>query len=115
MQKPQTFNDGLVKIYEVTNIAEPPLRPVEGLALKDSFRYKERTVGLQRYYSALQANVKVKYVLRTPRRRNISTQDIAIPNDGNQYRVVQIQYPEDIEPPVMDLTLEELKQAYDIT
>jgi hypothetical protein len=39
---------------------------------------------------------------------------VAIPNDGKQYRIIQVQYPEDMEPPVMDLTLEELLQDYDI-
>jgi len=38
----------------------------------------------------------------------VSTQDVAIPNDGRQYRIVQVQYPEDVQPPVMDLTLEEV-------
>lgn len=115
MQKPQTFNDGLVKIYEVTNIAEPPLRPVEGLVIKDSLRYKERTVGLSRTNIALQSGVTVAYVLRCQRKRSISTQDIAIPKDGKQYRITRIQYPEDIEPPVMDLELQEVVTAYDIT
>ena len=66
------------------------------------------------FFTALQANVRVNYVLRCPRLRDISTQDIAIPNDGKQYRIYQIQYPEDIDPPVMDMTLEELEAAYDI-
>jgi hypothetical protein len=56
--------------------------------------------------------VKIAYVLRCPRLREISTQDIAIPNDGKQYRIENVQYPEDIYPPVMDLTLEELTAVY---
>jgi hypothetical protein len=42
--------------------------------------------------------------------REVSTHDIAIPNDGKHYDIVQIQYPEDIEPPVMDLSLERIKE-----
>ena len=114
LKNTQTFNDGILKVYEVTNAARPGGMPVEGLAIKHTLRYKERTVGLNRYWTALQANVRVQYVLRCPRLRNVSAQDVAIPNDGKQYRIVQIQYPEDVDPPVMDLTLEELKQLNDI-
>jgi hypothetical protein len=62
-----------------------------------------------------QANVRVQVcVCAVSALRDVSTQDIAIPNDGKQYRIVEIQYPEDVDPPVMDLTFEEIKQCYDI-
>lgn len=112
--KPITFNDGVVKIYEVCNSAEAGGMPQQQLSIKANLRYKERTVGLQRHYQALQNNIKVKYVLRCPMLRTVSTQDIATPNDGHQYKIVLIQYPEDIEPAVMDLTLEEVKAKYEI-
>ena len=105
MKKTQTFNDGIVYIYDLTD---------NTLTLKRSLRYHERTVGLSRHYIAKQSQVKIAYVLRCPRLRDVSAQDIAIPNDGKQYRIEQIQYPEDIDPPVMDLTLEELTAYYDI-
>lgn len=113
-QKTQSFNDGVVAVYAVSNIAEPGGMPQEKLTPKRTLRYHERTVGLTRFYTALQANVKVKYVLRCPRIRDISAQDVAIPNDGKQYRISLIQYPEDVDPPVMDITLEELTAVYDI-
>lgn len=112
--KAQTFNDGIVSIYSVADISEPGGMPQEGLTLKRSLRYKERTVGISRFYSALQNNVNVSSVLRCPCLRNVSTQDIAIPNNGKQYAIRQIQYPEDIYPPVMDLTLERIEQTYAI-
>lgn len=114
LRNTQAFNDGIVKIYEVTNTAQDGGMPVECLALKQTLRYKERTVGLSRFWAAAQANVRVSYVLRCPRLRDVSAQDIAVPNDGKQYRIVLMQYPEDINPPVMDLTLEELNPVYDI-
>jgi len=103
----------------VGNIAPPGGMPKEGLTLKvSSLRYKERTVGMSRYWAAMQANVKIDMVIRVPyvpiKAKAISTQDIAIPIDGEQYRIVQIQKPEDIYPPVMDLSLERLVQKYDI-
>ena len=114
LKNTQTFNGGVVKIYEVTNTAPPGGMPVEGIALKQTLRYKERTVGLTRRNFARQDNVVIKYVLRCPRLRDVSAQDVAIPNDGKQYRIWDVQYPEDIYPPVMDLTLEEMEGAYDI-
>lgn len=113
-QKTQTFNDGVVKIYEVTNTTPPGGMPVEKLTPKQTLRYKERTVGLTRRNFARQDNVVIKYVLRCPRLRDVSAQDVAIPNDGKQYRIWNVQYPEDSDPPVMDITLEEMEGEYDI-
>lgn len=114
-KKPQTFNNGVANIYTVGNIAEPGNMPKEGLTLKvGPLRYKERTVGMGRYWAAMQAQARVDMVLRVQRVRDVSTQDVAIPNDGKQYEIKQIQYPEDIVPPVMDLSLERIDAKYDI-
>lgn len=110
----QTHNDGTVKIYSVGNIAVPPLMPKEGLIHKSTLRYKERTVGLQRTQVAMQDGVTISYVLRCPMRRDVSAQDVAVPNDGKQYRIRRVTYPEDISPPVMDLELSEVTTVYDI-
>lgn len=115
----QTFNDGVVNIYSANNIASPGEMPKEELKHKvGPIRYKERTVGMSRYWAAMQNNVKVDMVIRVPcapiRLETVSTQDIVIPIDGQQYKIVQIQKPEDIYPPVMDLSLERLVQKYDI-
>lgn len=111
--KAQTHNDGVVKIYKVANIAPPGGMPKKGLVLKETLRYKERTVGIKRYYAALQANVRIDYVLRCPRLQSVSSQDVAIPNDGMQYSIEQIQYPEDA-PLDMDLTLKGVAAQYDL-
>ena len=42
---------------------------------------------------------------------SVSTQDIAVV-DGVQYRILQVQFPEDAQTPVMDLTLERVEQVY---
>lgn len=110
----QTYNDGVVKIYTVTNSAPPGRLPVEVLTPKETLRYKERTVGNQRYNGAMQVGAQVEAVLRCPLRRSVSGQDIAIPNDGKQYQIRRVQYPEDAEPPVMDLELERVTQDYEL-
>lgn len=112
--KNQAFNDGIVKIYEVGNTSEPGGMPTEGLIYKQTLRYKERTVGLTRYYAAIKENVEVSAVIRCPQVRSVKANNIAILTDGEQYRIELVQYPEDIEPPVMDLTLEKVSDFYDV-
>lgn len=115
LKQNQTFNDGIANIYSVGNIAAPGGMPKDGLTLKlEKIRYKERTVGLNRYWAAMQTQARIDLVLRMPQLRNVSLHDVVTPVDGEQYRIVQIQYPEDVEPPVMDLSLQRLEVAYDI-
>lgn len=112
----QAFNDGVVNIYSVGNIAPAGNKPKEGLTIKvGPLHYEERTVGMGRYWTAMQAQVKIDLMIRVPPIRSVSTQDIAIPNDGQQYEIKQVQYPPDVYPPVMDLSLEKVKADYDIT
>lgn len=106
------MNDGVVKIYSVEDISEPGNMPKDGLTLKQTLRYKERTVGMGRFWTAHQAQARIDLLLRTHKLRDVSTQDIAIPNDGKQYRIVQVQYPEELD--VMDLSLERIEQEYEI-
>ncbi len=114
LPKTQTFNDGVANIYSVGNIAPPGGMPKDGLQLKvGCLRYKERTVGMSRYWAAMQTQARIDLVLRMPQLRNVLLHDVVIPTDGQQYKIVQIQYPEDVEPPVMDLSLQRLEVAYD--
>lgn len=106
MKKQQTFNDGIGKIYRLENVAKPGEAPEEKPVLKCSLRYRERTVGFKRYYTAMQADTKVSALIRCPRVRDVSEKDTAVLTDGKKYEISLIQYPEDEKPPVMDLTLE---------
>ena len=114
-QKIQSYNDGIANIYNVGNIAELGNLPEQELTLKvGSLCFEERTVGISRFYSALQDNVKIAQMIRTPRLESISPQDIVILSNGKQYEIKQIQYPKGIEPPSMDLSLERLVAEYDV-
>lgn len=107
--------DGLVSIYREENTAAPGDAPKVKPVKKGVLRYRRRTVGLNRYYTAGQANVRVDLLLRVPWMREVSVQDIAVPTlDGKPYRITLIQVPEDIAPPVMDLQLERLAGKYDL-
>lgn len=116
MQKlTQTFNDGVLTVYSVGNIASAGNKPKSSLILKlGGLRYEERVVGMSRFWSAMQAQAKVSQMLRVPRINTVSTQDVVIPVDGKQYKIVQIQYIQDVEPACMDLSLERVTADYDI-
>ena len=107
----QSFNDGLVAIYTVTDGAQPGRLPVPVLEKKLTLRYEERQLGIQRYYSARQNQVKIERVIRVPRTGRVSSQDVAVTEDGRQYRVDWVQSVRDVYPPSVDLTLAAVEQV----
>lgn len=110
-KKSQTFLDGLVRICAVENIAAPGDTPRDGLVLKERLCFDRRTLGLTRYYTAMQAHQRVDEVIRCPLRKTVSAQDVAV-IEGAQYSVQLVQRPKGAAPPVMDLTLTRLEQEY---
>jgi hypothetical protein len=113
--KPQTYSDGVVRIYDVSNDAEKGDMPVFILTEKEVLRYSEKSVGLIRYTGGLQDNVKIERLIRTQRRPGVSAQDFAVTNDGKVYKIVRVQYPDDPIPKAMDLSLERVEQRYEIS
>ena len=110
----QTFNDGVCAIYEIGNIAEAGNKPKEGLKTKISRApYERRKVGITRFYTAKQANVKVEDVLRIPYNDQISTQDVCMIGEI-QFAIKQVQHIYDTMPKSTDLTLQRLEDVYDI-
>ena len=117
-KKTQTFNDGVVNIYTVDDIATPGNKPKDGLKLPpkyEALHYEERIVGMGRFWTAKQDHVQIDRLIRVPRLENISSQDVAIPVDGKQYEIKQIQYVPDVEPPSMDLSLERVEAEYEFS
>lgn len=104
----QSFNDGVVDIYSVENKAEAGYKPVFDLSAKYKLRFNENRLGINRYYSALQNQIKVAKVIRV-NRLPITNQDIAIIDDV-QYRIDMVQAVEDVYPPCIDLTLVKIEQ-----
>ena len=112
-QRTQTYNDGVAVIYDVGKVAAPGNMPKEGLTFKvGPLGYDERTVGMSRFWAASQASVKISRLIRLPRLKSVSTQDILILDDGQQYGIKQLQYPDGVTPDSMDLSLERLEVAY---
>lgn len=110
----QRFSDGVVAVYSVENVAAPGLKPVEKLKIKVKLRYDEQRLGIQRYYSGRQNQVEIERVIRVQRTGKVSTQDVAITEDGHQYRVNMVQAAVDVYPACVDLTLARIDQNYEV-
>ena len=109
----QPFSSGVVRLYSVSDGGKPGERPREALTEKVKLCYEEQYLGLNRYYSGKQNQVKIDRVIRAPRHRGISSQDMARTEDGALYRINLVQPVIDVYPPSMDLTLCRIEQDYE--
>ena len=110
----QSYRDGVVRIYTVTDAAEPGYQPKPTPTLVETLFYAERRVGLQRYYTSRQAQVQVERVIRTQTRPSVNPQCIAVTEDGEQYGIDLVQQVADAYPASMDLTLTKIEQKYEV-
>ena len=108
----QSYNDGVVTVYSVENGGEAGDRPVEQLTKKLSLMYEERRAGIQRYYAAQQNQVKVERVIRcqNPGQGSVTSQDVAITEDGSRYEIHMVQIVPDVFPASIDVTLSAISQ-----
>lgn len=110
----QAYNDGRCAIYKVTNGGPAAGKPSPVLSmLYRNLRYAERTVGIKRYWEAHQHNAQIDKLIRAPRRPDISPQEIVELEDGVRYKIVQVQYIPDVNPPSMDLSLQRREETFD--
>lgn len=113
--KNQMFNDGLLSVYSLENTAAAGEMPSETPKLKVSgLRYENRTVGMSRFWQGKQLDVQIERLVRCPKISSVHALDVVKTEDGDQYNIVQVQYPTDIEPPCMDLSLECRKVKFDL-
>ena len=111
----QVFNDGLVTVYAVTDIAEPGYQPKPGLKKKLTLRYEEQRLGIQRLYSGRQNQVEIERVIRTPRAGDVNNQDVAVTEAGKQYRIDTVQSVQNVFPSSMDITLAKIEQRFEVS
>ena len=107
----QDFNDGIVRIYSVQDVAAPGYAPVERADFKVLLPYAERVVGIRRYYEARQNQTRVERVLRVQDTGLVSNLDQAMTEDLVTYRVDLVQHAPDVWPPSVDLTLVRYEQG----
>lgn len=112
----QQFNDGVCVIYSVENRGKPGGMRKEVLVKKmGPLRYEEKTVGANRFYTAMRSEQRIDMLIRVPRSAEISVIDVCVPIDGEQYRVRQVQRVEGVSPPTDALALERLGAGYDFS
>ena len=111
----QSYPDGMVCIYNTKNQAAPGKKPVMVTdQLRAKLPYAQKTVGAMRYYQGLEAGFRIDNKLRVPLRKTVTVDDVAITHDGVTYIIRQVQYPEDVSPPSMDLSLERTATTDDL-
>lgn len=86
-----TFDDGILTIYNTENIGEPGMKPEIGLVEKERFYYSFDTLGINRYYTALQAQQQIESVVNIPGWPEIAATDICALENGDQFRIVMRQ------------------------
>lgn len=109
----QSYNDGTVKIYSVSDSAPPGYQPKKKLQLRFTLQYEERALGITRIYQSKQANAEILRVLRVPR-VNISPQDVAIIHDGQAYEISTVQLVVGVYPPSLDISLKKLTHDLEV-
>jgi hypothetical protein len=106
----QKYNDGLLTISKVSNTADAGELPVDGLTPKHTeISYDNRTVGMSRFWQGKQVDVRIDRLIRCPTLPDVHPLDVVTTEDGQTYQIEQIQYPKDVEPPSMDLSLSVIK------
>ena len=111
----QSYNSGVVTVYRVTDGARPGFASAPVLEKKAVLRYEEQRLGLTRLYLSRQNQVRVEKVIRVPRGPEVSSRDVAVTEDGRQYRIDAVQLADRVRPPSLDLTLTKAEQVYDVS
>lgn len=87
-----TFDDGIVNVYIITNTAEAGKKPVKGLSFRESFYFGFDTLGINRYYTALQANQQIEAVINIPGWNSIPARSaVAVMEDDSQFLIQMVQ------------------------
>lgn len=108
-----SFNDGICKVYSVENSADDGDTPVDTPIEKYRLRFRWHTVGMSRYYEAMQAKVKITNAVDVPLRTDIDPQDVCIIED-RQYRIEQVQQRRDTKPPSLLLSLSDIEEEFEL-
>lgn len=107
-----TFDDGILKIYEVENLSAAGDKPVKGLKLKTAEKYSIGELGVTRFYYAMQNNQQIDIVANVNLNILIRVNDVAVDEYGNQFLIRMVQLSNDDGIRYMRLSMERLKQNY---
>ena len=86
-----TFDDGILTVYRPQNTAGPGDQPQPGYIFKGRYYYGFASLGVTRYYAAMQAGQDVSAIVTVPGWNDIITNDIVILDNGRQYWAEMVQ------------------------
>ena len=106
-------DSGILKLYELTNVATPGFMPTEKLVYKDEYFFSKVATGITRRYAALGANRNYSGVVRL---WNVTALPVgvkyAVDEDSVQYRIDFDDAKHDSDS--LELTLVRLEDFYDL-
>lgn len=103
----QTFEDGIITISKIENVAEPGDMPKNEAVEIGTLRFADRMLGYNRAYAAQAVNEQIDRMVRVPARGEISTKCMAKIGD-EEYKISFVQLIATVQPRAMDLTLARL-------
>lgn len=86
-----TFDDGILTVYRPQNTAGPGDQPQPGYIFKGRYYYGFASLGVTRYYAAMQAGQDVSAVVAVPGWNDIVTNDVIVLDDGRKYGAEMVQ------------------------
>ena len=86
-----TYDDGILTVYRPQNTAGPGNKPQPGLTFRGRYYYSISSLGVTRYYAAMQAGQHVSAVVAVPGWNDIVTNDVIVLDDGRKYRAEMVQ------------------------
>lgn len=108
-----TFDDGIVKICEVINIAENGFKPKLVLKEKTAAHFGYETVGVIRFIENKKVDNQIEEAIRIYQDRTVRMEDIAVIEDV-QFKIVQAQHKADDDNiKITVLSLERINEEYD--
>lgn len=109
-----TFDDGIVDIQEIVNIAEQGNKPVYDYRTKISLYFGYEKTGVIRNYAAKQAGDTLDDVIHVYQERSISAARDIAEIDGQKYKILQAQHGTDEDGiPITILSLERKEEHHE--
>lgn len=90
-----TYDDGIVKFYNLENTAEKGDKPHNQLVFVTAEYFSEKTVGVQRFFTAMANKVRIDKVIDVQKNTGIIPNQIAVDESGNQFEVIMVQLVKD--------------------
>lgn len=110
-----TFDSGIASVYKATNTAENGKKPKKGLVLIGQYYFGFQTLGVNRYYTALQAHQQLEAVIAVPGWEPVPVEAVVILESGLQYTVRMAQHALDENGlQITRLSLERNGESYDV-